>query len=186
LPVPARLRAQTSDERLLTARFKARSGVIMQFEFITQHSRCRAQKFLPRSVPMSFKSIAAVTVLGLMTSAALPPVLAHAGQSRTIVLTPKGRDAQAIREGLRIYSWANSARNTAIVDQRGRNNGAGVGQHGSGNFGAVVQRGHNNSATLAQNGNNNAMAIFQVGRGHSYDASQNGNGKTGIVVQVGR
>ncbi len=135
---------------------------------------------------MPFRTLVAACALAVASGMVMPPGSAIAGQSKTIILTPKGKQAQAIREGLRIYGWANNVRNTALVDQRGKNNGAGVSQNGSGNFGAVVQRGRNNSATLAQNGNNNAMAIFQVGRGHTYDASQNGNGKSGIVVQLGR
>ena len=135
---------------------------------------------------MSFKAIAAALTLAAMTSAVMNPVAAVAGQSKTIVLTPRGQQAEAIRESLRIYGWAHSIRNNALVNQRGKNNAAGISQSGSGNFGAVIQRGSGNSATLAQNGNNNALAVFQVGRGLQSDASQTGNGKTGIIVQVGR
>lgn len=135
---------------------------------------------------MSFKTTLAACMLAVMTSLAVGSAPVLAAQSKTYVLTPKGKQAEAIRESLRIYGWAQQARNTAIVDQRGKNNGAGISQHGSGNFGAVIQRGRNNSATLGQNGNNNALAIFQVGRGQKIDASQTGNGKAGIIVQVGR
>jgi Curlin associated repeat len=135
---------------------------------------------------LKIKRLAAAAFAGFVAVSAVATVPASA-ESRTFVLTPRGQQAESIRETMRIYNWAHGAtRNRAIVDQRGTGNGAGIGQHGSGNFGAVIQRGRSNSATLAQNGNGNALAIFQVGRGNTYDASQTGNGKTGLVVQVGR
>lgn len=136
---------------------------------------------------MAIKITAAACVLAAMTSVAVgnfPTAAAAAG--KTIVLTPHGHPAAAIREGLRIYGWANAARNTATVDQRGSGNGAGVSQYGNGNYAAVIQRGRNHSAVVSQNGNNNALAVFQTGRGRSYEGTQTGNGKTAIVVQIGR
>lgn len=135
---------------------------------------------------MSFKTTLAACMLVVMTSLAVGSAPVLAGQSKTIVLTPNGKQAEALREGLRIYGWAQAAGNRATVDQRGTGNGAGIAQHGKSNWGAIIQRGKNNSATLAQNGNNNALAIFQVGRGQRYDANQTGNGKTGVIIQVGR
>jgi len=135
---------------------------------------------------MALTAKTTVCVLAMMTAMAAGASPSFAGQSRTFVLTPKGKQAEVIRESLRVYGWAQQAKNTAGVDQRGRNNAAAVSQSGRGNYGAVVQRGSNNSATLAQNGKNNALAVFQIGRGHTLDASQNGNGNAGIVVQVGR
>jgi Curlin associated repeat len=136
------------------------------------------------SLKLNRFAAAAFAGLVLATTAVTVPA---AAESRTIVLTPRGQQAQAIRETMRIYNWSQGAvRNRAIVDQRGTGNGAGIGQRGSGNFGAIIQRGRSNSGTLTQNGNNNAMAIFQVGRGNTYSASQTGNGKTGVVIQVGR
>ena len=135
---------------------------------------------------MAFKSIiaavsfAAIAGLGFGGS----PVLAG---GRTVVLTPKdAHQAQGVRDSLRLLGWAQGARGNAVVDQRGRNNAAGVAQHGSGNLAIVGQRGSNNSANLAQNGNNNALAVFQIGRNRQLDASQTGNGKTAIIVQTGR
>lgn len=135
---------------------------------------------------MAFKTTVAACILAVLTAGSVGAAPAFAGQSRTIVLTPKGKQAEAVREGLRVYGWANNARNTATVDQRGTRNAAGISQHGTGNFGLVAQRGQNNSANLAQNGNNNALAVFQVGRGHQAIATQTGNNKTAIIVQAGR
>ncbi|MEQ1578793.1 MAG: hypothetical protein ABL894_14245 [Hyphomicrobium sp.] len=135
---------------------------------------------------MAFNKTFQASVLAISVMLALGSTPASAGQARTIVMTPKGDQAAAIREGLRIYGWANSARNNATVDQRGRGNAAGVSQSGAGNYAAVVQRGSKHSATVAQTGNNNAIAVFQVGRGRQLEANQTGNGKTAVVVQIGR
>lgn len=134
---------------------------------------------------MTFKSKIAASALALMTvcAGATP---GFAGQGHTIVLTPKGQQAEAVREGLRIYGWAQGGGNRATVDQRGNRNAAAISQHGHGNLGVVVQRGSNHSATLTQNGNNNALGVFQTGRGRQVDATQTGNNKTAIIVQVGR
>ncbi len=135
---------------------------------------------------MTTKSLIVAAFLATVCGYGLGASPVMAGQGKTVVLTAKGKDAQAVRDSLRIYSWAQGTRNNAVVGQRGTRNAAGIAQQGSGNLAIVGQRGRNNSANLAQNGNNNTLAVFQVGRNRQVDASQIGNGKTAIIVQTGR
>jgi Curlin associated repeat len=103
----------------------------------------------------------------------------------SVTLAPKGESANAIRDGLFLFSWAQRLRNSARVDQKGSGNSAAVSQSGHGNWATIFQRGRGHSATVAQNGNNNAFGVFQFGRNTSMDAAQNGNGQAGVVLQYG-
>lgn len=99
--------------------------------------------------------------------------------------TPKGDEAKAIGAGLKLYSFTQSWKNRAKVDQKGTGNAAGVSQSGRGNVVGVFQRGKNNTATASQNGDNNGLGIFQFGKGNATRASQNGNGNLGLIFQGG-
>jgi hypothetical protein len=113
-----------------------------------------------------------------------PPTPAAAGDV-SIAITPKGKQATAIRDGLRVLSWAQHMRNQARIDQKGGGNGAGISQSGNGNWAGILQRGRGHSATVTQNGDNNAFGIFQFGRNTSTNAAQTGNGQVGLVLQAG-
>lgn len=110
---------------------------------------------------------------------------AAAGGRVSFTVTPRGQNADVIRDGLHWYSFLRRARNQARVDQRGSGNGAAVSQSGNDNVAGIFQRGRGHSATIAQNGNNNAFGIFQFGRNTSTAARQNGDGNVGLVFEGG-
>jgi hypothetical protein len=126
-------------------------------------------------------------MIGLAAIAA--PVPAPAGGSISVVITPRGEEAQVLRNALAIYSIVDalktSRKNSARVLQRGQGNAAAIQQQGSGNFGLVVQNGRDHSASLTQQGRNNSFGIIQLGRGAQMNAAQAGDGQFGLVVQAG-
>jgi Curlin associated repeat len=113
------------------------------------------------------------------------PTPAAAAGSVSVTIAPKGESANAVRDGLFLYSWAQQMRNYVRIDQKGSGNGAAVSQSGQWNWATIFQRGRGHSATVAQNGNNNALGVFQFGRNTSIDAAQTGNGQAGLVLQYG-
>lgn len=123
---------------------------------------------------------AAILAAPLATS----PAAARHGQV-SIVVTPKGRDAELVREGLIIYSLFKSSKNRANVDQRGSGNGAAIAQHGTNNLAEVFQRGKGHSATITQTGHDNAFGVFQFGRHTNSSVTQTGNGQGGLVITGG-
>ena len=129
------------------------------------------------------------SVLALTTSVSLLPVSepAQAGSRFGFTVTPQGQDAEAVRTGLELYSFARNWRkqNRAHVDQQGSANGAGISQHGQDNWAGVFQRGNGNSGTISQNGNNNAFALFQFGKKGNTAVTQNGNGNVGVRFEGG-
>lgn len=111
---------------------------------------------------------------------------ASAGGSITFNYTPaNAKDAKALKTGLLIYGIANAVKGGASIKQIGKNNAAGIGQFGSGNFGVVHQEGKGHSGTLSQYGNNNAYGVFQFGKNTSSDVVQAGNGDVGATFQFG-
>ena len=135
---------------------------------------------------MSRRPIAtAATALLHMVATPVMSSPAFAGGHISVTLTPKGRGAELISEGLHLYSLAQHRKNHARVRQNGSGNGAGISQHGSANWAEIFQRGHNHSATISQNGNGNAFGIFQFGRRTTTSAAQTGNGNVGLVLQGG-
>ncbi len=108
-----------------------------------------------------------------------------AGGRVSFTVTPRGQNADVIRDGLHWCSLFRRARNQARVDQRGSGNGAAVSQSGNDNVARVFQRGRGHSAAISQNGNNNAFGIFQFGRNTSTAARQNGNGNVDLVFEGG-
>ena len=125
-------------------------------------------------------------LLGLLAVQVATP--ASAG-SFSVSLTPKGETADLIRHGLQIYSAVeqqkSKKKNSAKVNQKGRNNAAAVRQKGGGNYGLVHQRGDGHTATLAQDGRNNAFGVFQFGRNTNADIAQTGNGNVGLLFVGG-
>jgi Curlin associated repeat len=113
------------------------------------------------------------------------PTPAAAAGSVSVTIAPKGESANAVREGLFLFSWAQQMRNYARIDQKGSGNGAAVSQSGQWNWATIFQRGRGHSAAVAQNGNNNAFGVFQFGRNTSMNAAQTGNGQAGVVLQYG-
>jgi len=99
--------------------------------------------------------------------------------------TPKGDEAKAIGVGLKLYSFTQSRKNRAKVEQNGTGNAAGVSQKGRGNVVGIFQRGKKNTATASQNGDNNALGIFQFGKGNATNVTQRGNDNIGLVFQGG-
>lgn len=131
------------------------------------------------------KSSFTTLILSIAALSAFAAAPAEARNGFRFVVTPKGDDARAVREGLRLYSFARDLRNRAKVDQRGTGNGAAVSQSGSGNWSGIFQRGSGHSATVTQNGNNNAFGIFQFGRNQNTSSVQEGNGNVGLVFEGG-
>jgi Curlin associated repeat len=134
--------------------------------------------------------ISSIGALSLALIVGLAPFYAAPAQAKnngsvSLTISPNGRDAEVIREGLQIYSLFKSAKNRAKVDQRGAGNGAAIAQHGSGNTAEVFQRGKGNQATIEQTGNNNWFGVFQFGKKNNAVVSQNGNGRTGLILQGG-
>lgn len=111
-----------------------------------------------------------------------PP--ASAG-SFSYYLTPKAKQAEAIRRGLKLYSIANNVRNRASVKQAGKGNGAAISQSGTGNAASIIQLGRGHSATVTQDGNDNTLGVLQLGKKTKTSATQTGNGNVGFIVQGG-
>jgi hypothetical protein len=91
----------------------------------------------------------AAKVLRVFTLAVVAPFLAfaapaEAGGSIGFTVSPKGRDAEALRTGLALYSAVRGIRTS-------KKNRAKIEQYGDGN-GAVIQRGSGNSGSISQNG----------------------------------
>jgi hypothetical protein len=133
-------------------------------------------------IRMSLMTSALVLTTGFAILA--PPTPAAAG-TVSVAVTPKGKHARAIRDGLQVLSWAQHMRNQARINQRGGGNGTAISQSGNGNWAGVFQHGRGHSATITQNGDNNAFGIVQFGRDTSTDAVQTGNGQVGLVLQAG-
>ncbi|HZA01656.1 MAG TPA: curlin [Hyphomicrobiaceae bacterium] len=131
------------------------------------------------------KLAAGILALTVGATAIDAPTPAAAAGSVSVSIAPKGESANAIRDGLFLFSWAQQLRNSARVDQKGSGNAAAVSQSGHWNWAAIFQRGRGHSATVAQNGNSNAFGVFQFGRNTSIDAAQTGNGQAGLVLQYG-
>ena len=109
---------------------------------------------------------------------------AEAGQI-TFKISPKGKDARALRTGLAIFGAIQGMKNKARVDQNGNNNSAGVAQNGSGNGVAVIQNGSGHTGTVTQNGNGNGFGLFQFGKNTTGNFTQTGNGNLDLVLQGG-
>ena len=128
--------------------------------------------------------LAALIAAAPMT--AVPAAARHSNHGGiSLVVTPKGQDAEVVREGFFIYSLFKGFKNRAKVDQRGSGNGAAIAQHGDNNAAEVFQRGRGHSATITQTGRNNLFGIFQFGRNTSSSVAQTGNGQTGFVIEGG-
>src|ERR671918_386503 len=69
------------------------------------------------------------------------PSPAAAAGSVSVTIAPKGQSANAVRDGLFLFSWAQQMRNYARVDQKGSGNGAAVSQSGHWNWATIFQRG---------------------------------------------
>lgn len=135
----------------------------------------------------------AAKVLSVALLAAVTPLLTpvepvHAG-SIGFTVTPKGKDAEALRTGLALYSAVRSLRssskNRAKVEQYGTGNGAGISQRGENNWAHVLQKGRGNSGTISQDGNNNAFALVQLGKRNNTQIKQSGNGNAGVRFEWG-
>jgi hypothetical protein len=131
------------------------------------------------------KLVAGLLVLTMGVATIGAPTPAVAAGSVSVTLTPKGESANAIRDGLFLFSWAQQLRNHVRVNQKGRGNAAAVSQSGHWNWAGIFQRGRGHSATVTQNGDNNAFGVFQFGRNTSLDADQTGHGQAGLVLQYG-
>ncbi len=129
-----------------------------------------------------------VALIAAATPLLTPAPPAQAG-SFGFTITPKDKDAAALRTGLELYSAVRSIRkgnaNRASTNQRGQDNRAGISQQGTNNRAHVFQRGRGNTGTISQNGNNNAFALVQLGRRNSSHVTQNGNGNAGIRFEWG-
>lgn len=116
------------------------------------------------------------------------PLPASAGGNVTLAVTPNGKSAKTLHQGLQIYSMVKQykhAKNHAKISQRGKNNAAGLAQKETGNHGLIVQRGRDHSATVGQYSYNNALGVVQFGKKTNLDVAQIGNGHTGLILQGG-
>lgn len=111
---------------------------------------------------------------------------AAAGGSVSWNFVPQNRqEEQVVRNGLVLYQYINQAKGNAVVNQKGRNNNAGLSQNGKGNLGVIHQDGKGHNATLDQKGRNNAYGIFQYGKKTDAAVTQRGNGNAGMLFQWG-
>lgn len=135
--------------------------------------------------PTGKRLAAAVFAIALGAPALATP--AHAGGSIALYLSPQGAEqAQLMDLGLRGYALYNGMKGSGgRIEQRGRNNSAGIAQAGRDNVGIVSQRGDGHAATLQQRGEANSYGIFQFGRGSRADVRQAGNGNTGATFTFG-
>lgn len=131
---------------------------------------------------IALKNVPAILLVACF-AALTAPVPASAGGGISLTLTPKGKEAKALRKSLKLYSAARGFANSARVDQLGTGNGAAVRQSGKGNVAGVFQLGSNHNATVSQNGNNNGIGVLQFGKNSSTNQVQNGNGKLRFVIQ---
>jgi hypothetical protein len=133
----------------------------------------------------SLRTALAATLMTLSLGAAtlLPVAPAEAG-SITLKISPKGKKAKQLQQGLAIFGALQNARNVAKAYQNGNGNAIGGAQNGSGNVLGVIQEGDGHTAVATQNGGNNALGIIQFGKGTHTDVSQNG-GETGLIIQGG-
>lgn len=128
-------------------------------------------------------ALSSLAILGIVATGSA----ADAGQF-SFSVTPKGQDAELVRNGFALYNIYRSSkksRNRAKVDQRGSGNAAAVSQSGSDNWAGVFQRGKGHSATVSQSGRNNAFGVFQFGKNTSASAAQTGDGNVGFLFQGG-
>ena len=95
------------------------------------------------------------------------------------------KDEQVVRKGLVLYQYLNQTKGNAVVNQKGRNNNAGLSQNGKGNLGVIHQDGKGHNATLDQKGKNNAYGIFQYGARTDAAVTQRGKGNAGMLFQWG-
>lgn len=132
----------------------------------------------------ALKTVAAGLAAVMVATAAMT-VPAAAGGSITFNYTPKNaKQKQALTTGLAIYGIVNAVQDGSIK-QFGKNNVAGLGQNGAGNFGVIHQEGNGHHGTLQQNGNGNSYGVFQFGKNTDADVVQNGNGQTGATFAFG-
>lgn len=117
----------------------------------------------------------------------LVPDPVSAGGRVGFTVSPRGEEAEALRTGLQLYSFARSMRkkNRARVDQRGSGNSAAIGQNGENNWAGVFQRGRGHSGSITQDGNDNAYALLQFGRNGDTSVRQSGNGNVGARFEWG-
>ena len=128
---------------------------------------------------------AALAAATAMSPVMMAPAFARSHGSVSVEITPKGQDAEVVREGFFLYSLFKGSKNRATINQHGTGNGAAIAQHGTGNTAEIVQRGSGHTATATQTGRNNWLGIFQFGRNTSSSVSQTGNGQTGLVINGG-
>jgi Curlin associated repeat len=136
------------------------------------------------ALALSAKLAAAALLAFTVSATTLAP--AHAGGSIGIKISPKGKDAQKLKAGLKILSLVQglNGKNRAKVKQNGKNNCAGVGQKGSNNDALILQEGSGHCATATQNGNNNGLGIIQLGKNTNADVTQNGD-EAGLLIMGG-
>ncbi len=72
------------------------------------------------------------------------------------------------------------------VIQKGRDNGAAIGQKGKADVARIIQQGIENTGMINQTGNNNEAAIRQLGRNNDASITQTGDNNAACVVQIGK
>ena len=130
------------------------------------------------------RTLRAALVAAILTGALAAP--AAAGGTVSWNFVPQNqKDEQVVRKGLVLYQYLNQTKGNAVVNQKGRNNNAGLVQNGKGNLGVIHQDGKGHNATLDQKGKNNAYGIFQYGARTDAAVTQRGKGNAGMLFQWG-
>lgn len=133
---------------------------------------------------IGFKSVvAALVISGLGPMAISAPAYAGGWISMDVAPSDDGQ-ATMLSSGLQLYSLYRNFKDGSI-EQRGRNNAAGLAQNGRDNLGIIRQQGSGHTATLEQNGNNDAYGIFQFGRRSDVRVRQDGNDRSGATLSYG-
>lgn len=133
---------------------------------------------------LSFKTlITALLIAGLGQVTLSAPAYAGGWISMNVAPSDAG-DETMLSSGLQLYSLYRNFKDGSI-EQRGRNNSAGLAQNGRGNLGIIRQQGSEHTAILEQNGNNDAYGIFQFGRRSNVNVRQDGNDRSGATISYG-
>ena len=120
----------------------------------------------------------------IFATALIAPAAAE-GNISISVNAQSAQDRQFIGSALQLYSIVSALKGGSGAIQRGKNNNAGLRQHGGGNLGIVHQKGRGHQGSLQQIGIGNSHGLFQFGKNTNANVGQMGHGQTGATFVFG-
>ena len=114
----------------------------------------------------------------------IPPAAAE-GTLAISVNAHNAQDRRVLGSALQLYSIVSALKGGSGVIQQGKNNNAGLRQHGGGNLGIVYQKGRGHQGSLQQIGTGNSHGLFQFGKNTNANVGQMGHGQTGATFVIG-